>query len=252
MIAMHLQAFMDESRRRGLVPHAYLVPDDNADDILQGHALRSPGKERCVVVWNGGNVLNHLREAGYRAVSLEAPSPGYDGLMVATDARMAAQVGVDYLRSLGHEKITLLVNEPDFIESVQDKIEQFRAALPGGEVVVCAQGVAEGAYNTAYAHMHLVWELRPTAIMTVSDPGAWAALHWLAEQGISVPGEVSVLGFEDVPSSQFQRPALSTIAHPVETLAKTALDMLWSEDDTTRRRLVPPHLVIRGSTGPCP
>ena len=137
--------------------------------------------------------------------------------VVETDARMAAQMGVDFLRALGHERITLLVNEPATVISVQEKIEQFRVSYPHGRVVICGTQVWDNSYQASYAHMGEVWNVapseQPTAIMTTSDPGAWAALRWLAERHVSVPGQVSVLGFEDVRSSRFMHPSLSSIAH---------------------------------------
>ena len=222
-----------------------------ASTSVTGTRSARPAEERCVSLTNS-HILETLQEAGYRTVSLEIPSRDFQGLAVETDTRMAVQIGTDYLRSLGHEKITLLVNEPAEVLNVQDKIEQFRAAHPGGVVVNCGTKLWESSYPAAYAFMPEVWKSRPTAIMTASDPGAWAALHWLAEQGVSVPAEVSVLGFEDARSSQFMRPALSTLAHPVKALASAALEMLWGEEETSRIQLLPPDLIIRDSTGLCP
>jgi DNA-binding LacI/PurR family transcriptional regulator len=94
---------------------------------------------------------------------------------------------------------------------------------------------------------------KPTALFTVSDAGAWAAMDWLYRQGLDVPGDVSVLGFENVPTSRFTRPALTTVAHPVAEIAARAIDALWSERyDPHRHELVEPHLVVRNSTGSVP
>ena len=246
-----LQQVMGECSHRNFVAHSYYIKQGEGLDLGHRHALRPPAEERCVSLTNS-HILDTLREAGYRTVSLEIPFRDFTGLAVETDARMAVQIGVDYLRSLGHEKITLLVNEPNSVLNVQDKIEQFRAAHPGSSVVNCGTKLWESSYQAAYASMPKVWKSRPTAIMTASDPGAWAALHWLAEQGVSIPAEVSVLGFENARSSQFMRPALSTLAHPMKALASATLEMLWGEEETSRIHLLPPDLIIRDSTGPCP
>ncbi len=249
-LSAFLQKIMEECRQRGHVAHSYYIRWVEDIDLNHRHMLRSPAEERCISL-TSESIFNALQDAGYRTVCLEAPSRDFTGLAVETDPRMAVQIGVDYLRSLGHEKITLLVNEPASVLNVQDKIEQFRAAHPVGEVVNCGTKLWENSYQAAYAHMPQVWASRPTAIMTTSDPGGWAALHWLAEQGIPVPGEVSVLGYENARSSQFVRPALSTVAHPLEALAAAALEILWGEEETNRTCLLPPNLIIRDSTGPC-
>ena len=249
MISMLLQQIVEECRHRHFISHTYYISSSKDIDLGHRHALRSPAEERCISLTSAG-LLGTLQEAGYRTVYIESPARDFGGLVAETDARMAVQIGVDYLRSLGHEKITLLVNEPDSVLSVQDKIEQFQTAYPAGELVNCGTRLGESSYQAAYNFMPKAWKSRPTAIMTASDPGAWAVLRWLAEQNISVPGEVSVLGFEDARSSQFMRPALSTLAHPLKALASTVLELLWEKEETSRIQLLPPDLIIRDSTGP--
>lgn len=91
----------------------------------------------------------------------------------------------------------------------------------------------------------------PTAIFTASDPGAWAALRWFAEQGIGVPGQVSVLGYEGVKPDAFTNPPLSTVAHDFQTLSRRSLDLLWGAE--LRSEWISPRLVLRRSTAsPCP
>ena len=251
---MLLQQIMVECRRRDFELHSYYVHKSESAEQAAQQITRGPEEERIIVI--APLLLKWLVERGYHTVCIENPARNAAHRVVETDARMAAQMGVDYLRALGHERITLLVNEPAAILSVQEKIDQFRSAQPQGRVVICGTQVWDNSYQAAYAHMGEVWNRdpaeRPTAVMTVSDPGAWAALRWLSEQGVSVPGQVSVLGFEDVRSSRFMHPSLSTIAHPIEAIARTALEMLWEEDSGPRQRRLAPNLMIRESTGPAP
>ncbi len=259
LTAMLLQKIVEEGRRHS---HAVQVYYTHRGEDLQrafGQIHHGPDQERFILCLPPSAALElseALWDSGYRTVSIDAPSRPYPGAVVETDARMAVQMGVDYLRSLGHRQITLLVNEPADRLSVQEKVEQFRQAQPQGRVVVCGTHDWENSYAAAYAHMPDVWEttdgVRPTAIMTVSDPGAWAALRWLAERGLAVPGAVSVLGFEDARSSQFMHPSLSTIAHPIEAIARTAVEMLRQAADAPRERRLPPQLIVRESTGPAP
>lgn len=253
-LVMLLQQIMIECRRRNFELHSYYVHQGESAERAAQQITRGPEDVRIIVI--APLLLKWLGEHGYHTVCIENPARSSTHRVVETDARMAAQMGVDYLRALGHERITLLVNEPAAALSVQEKIDQFRAAQPQGRVVICGTQVWDNSYQAAYAHMGEVWGKkpaeRPTAVMTASDPGAWAALRWLSEQGVSVPGEVSVLGFEDVRSSRFMHPSLSTIAHPIEAIARTALEMLWEEDRGPHQRRLAPNLMIRESTGPAP
>ena len=84
----------------------------------------------------------------------------------------------------------------------------------------------------------------------MSDPGAWAVIKWCAENNIDVPTQLSVLGFSDDRPSAFTYPALTTIAHPVPEIARTAMEMLTTSDQQRGTKMLTPHLVIRESTGP--
>jgi len=255
LAGMLLQKIAEECRRRGHTLHTYYT--HRGEDLQRAYSqIQKPPSEECFVLFLPPEATEELSgalgDAGYRTVSIDMPSRSYKGAVTETDSRMAVQLGIDYLRSLGHERITLLVNEPALRMSVQEKIEHFRRILPDGQVVICGTDDWESSYAAAYNHMEDVWNGAPTAIMTVSDPGAWAAMRWLDEQGIDVPSKVSVLGFEDARSSRFMRPALSTIAHPLEDLASAALDLLWQDGAEGIVNRLAPNLIIRESTGPVP
>jgi DNA-binding LacI/PurR family transcriptional regulator len=255
-LAMLLQKIMEESRLRNLPVQTYYT--HRGDDLKWAYKQisRSPNEERFLLLDSSLELSQALWDAGYRTVAVEAQAENYAGASVETDAAMAVQIGIDYLRALSHKRITLLINEPVERSSVQQKVSQFQQALPEGRIVVCGTQEWENSFEAAYAHMSEVWGsepgLRPTALMTTSDPGAWAALRWFAEHGVSVPHDVSVLGFEDARSSRFMHPSLSTLAHPIEALVQAALTMLWEVHWNPSRQRLAPHLVIRDSTGAAP
>jgi DNA-binding LacI/PurR family transcriptional regulator len=84
---------------------------------------------------------------------------------------------------------------------------------------------------------------------------AAGALRELAERGISVPREISVIGFDDAPLAEMISPALTTMRQPLQEMAHTAVSLLLSRvsnGNGTRptRRVLPTSLVIRESTAP--
>jgi LacI family transcriptional regulator len=241
---------------------------DHLPDILR-QVTREPDEEAFVTMLPGG-IASAMHEAleqrGYRAVALEGIISGFCGSLVVTDARAAIRIGMAHLLELGHRRIVLLINEPLSDQSVVEKLDEFhrllrhsqnsgseQANIVEGYPVLCDTTSGQNSYQTAYAHMEEVWPLKPTAIFTVSDPGAWAVLKWLNERGISIPGEVSVLGFEDARPSRFLHPALSTVAHPLKQRAERTLEILCREPaDKVFQEVITPHLVVRESTGPPP
>jgi LacI family transcriptional regulator len=118
-----------------------------------------------------------------------------------------------------------------------------------GDIHICRPVPGRHSFDLAYEAMDAIWSrpVRPTAIFTVSDPGAWGVLKWLSQRQVSVPQEVSVLGFEGARPSRFTQPALSTVAHPIEDLARRALEMLFQTD--AGPELLHPTLIVRDSTG---
>jgi LacI family transcriptional regulator len=132
-------------------------------------------------------------------------------------------------------------------EAFQDEIR--RHGLNAAQVVDCSTQYWEDSYVSAYNKMPEVWALRPTAIFTVSDPGAWGASKWFAEQGIRIPDEVSLLGFDDARPSRFMHPGLTTIAHPMAEMAARAVQMLQEPELNLVPELLHPKLVVRQSTG---
>lgn len=229
-----------------LPPPFYGGPEDTAFILL-------PGAQGC-------GLRDRLEEGGYRMLAIDPPGRDYPGPSVSTDITAGIRTGLDYLQSLGHERITLLVNEPISEQSVVAKVNSFCIAMQRrmladmARIVVCGTFPLGSSYAAAYSHLEEVWNVppaeRPTAIFTVSDPGAWAALKWLTQRGIVVPEEVSLLGSGDWAASQYMLPALSSLASPVERLAQRAIELLWdSPSGAISYELIPPTLMARQSAG---
>ena len=90
-----------------------------------------------------------------------------------------------------------------------------------------------------------------TAVIAFNDLMAIGVIRRLAERGVAVPGEVSVVGFDDVFGSDFCSPSLTTLASPAEEIGRAAVRLLLEPAGARAHSIVlPTHLVIRNSTGP--
>ncbi|MEV6211182.1 LacI family DNA-binding transcriptional regulator [Kitasatospora sp. NPDC051914] len=97
--------------------------------------------------------------------------------------------------------------------------------------------------------------VRPTAILALSDILAFGALEGLRDLGVDVPGEVSVVGFDDLPEAARTRPGLTTVRQDMETKGRTAAEALLAAvhgEAQPQRRTLPTGLVVRGSTAAPP
>ena len=248
--------------------HLELYPtlnDVRLNEMVQ-NIRGKPSQERLILMEarrvQGRYLHELLSERGYRTLALgmdafEDHGERYDGSFASTDPEVSVRLAWEHLRALGHRHIVFLVNEPPTRQSVRRKIAEFERLkesqnVSEGRTLVCQSETAADSFQLAYDVMPALWamEPRPTAIFTASDPGAWAALRWFAQHDIKVPAQMSVVGFENVKPDAFTYPPLTSVGHSFDELARHAVESLWQE--TTTQILVPPTLVVRESTGPCP
>lgn len=90
----------------------------------------------------------------------------------------------------------------------------------------------------------------PTAILSMSDRMALVALDWAQRRALSVPGDVSIVGFDGVPEAEICEPALTTVAQPMIEEGRRAAQTILSFDGSLRRETLPVELLVRGSTAP--
>jgi LacI family transcriptional regulator len=110
---------------------------------------------------------------------------------------------------------------------------------------------ASGGANVIDALLGAGREL-PRAIVCANDQAALGVMHALARRGISVPGEVAVTGFDDVPVARHMHPPLTTVRQPIQDLGATAFDVLYSRISTgggERDVVLPVRLIVRESCG---
>ena len=93
---------------------------------------------------------------------------------------------------------------------------------------------------------------RPTALLAQSDRIAFIALDWLRARGLSVPGDVSVIGFDGVPECERSNPPLTTIQQPIAEIGRRAVKAILDHGHEVWRETLPAELAIRGSTAPPP
>jgi LacI family transcriptional regulator, galactose operon repressor len=172
-------------------------------------------------------------------VAVGVPLAGPAGA-VRFQATQGSDLVLDHLRGLGHERVTVLASGMH--------VPRRRR---GVHTRVCGFSTEEGRTATLSA---LRSANPPTAIFALSDSLAYGAYLACAELGRSIPGDVSVAGFDDHPVSQLLAPALTTVSWDTARAASAAAAMLLDAIDGTRRLgrelMLPPRLVIRASTAP--
>lgn len=176
---------------------------------------------------------------------------------VAADNLQGARIGVDHLIELGHRRIGMVTGRPDLV-SAQLREQGYRDAIHAAGLRVDEDLLALGAFDPEQAREAaralLTLPDPPTAIFAANDISALATLDVAAELGIDVPGQVSVVGFDNIPESALAHPPLTTVHQPMRQLGRDATAMLVAliageEIDDTHLTL-DTTLVPRRSTAP--
>jgi LacI family transcriptional regulator len=200
---------------------------------------------------NNESLVQDAADAGIPYVTIGRDVGGW---RVETDNERGGRVAAEHLLKLGHRRISYLTYEEDGYTS-RHRGEGFRSALAAHDTLLSP--VRTFVYDKPDAlRPALQDESRPTAIFCFNDELAVWLLDICREEGLRVPEDISVVGFDNNILAITTRPRLTTVQSPLVELARTALmlfqQQLRGEKPPPRPVLIEPHLVARDSSAPCP
>ncbi|MFY1652170.1 LacI family DNA-binding transcriptional regulator [Solwaraspora sp. WMMB762] len=193
-------------------------------------------------------------------VLINGYAEGIEAPFVSCDDREAGELAVEHLVSLGHRRIGLITG-PDRFLPVQRKLAGFRAAmrrLAGASDAEIDELIALSLFGVegGKAAANRLLDKGVTGITCGSDLMALGAIRAARQRGLSVPGDVSVVGYDDSPLMAFTGPPLTTLRQPVIAMAVAAVRALVDEINghaaPNSEYVFRPELVARGSTGIAP
>ena len=202
-----------------------------------------------------------LRSQGVPIVLVNGYAPGIDAPFVSPDDAASVDVAVQHLVTLGHRRIGLAIGPERYVPS-RRKLAAFLAALVRHGLANDQAAAREHVRSSLYtleggqaAAAELI-DAGHTAIVCASDLMALGAVRAARSRGLSVPDDVSVVGYDDAPLIAFTDPPLTTVRQPVEAMARATVTALLTEiqgEPAPRTELLfAPELVVRGSTGAAP
>lgn len=232
--ALALTAVLEARQCDGIV----LLGDFRAEqrlveDLLSGHS-------RVVGLWHGSE--------------RDRPFP-----TVGVDNRMGVRAALDHLIALGHKRIAWVGSDSlgdtherlaAYSEYMEERFEPPSAAYV--RRVPNSLGAAAGALAPLLDDAPDV-----TAVFAATDALALGLLHAAYELGVTVPGDLSVVGFDDIPMAAVGVPPLTTVRMPTAEIVARGVelcvgDTAWSGDGEAPRDVFQPTFVERGSTGRAP
>ncbi len=244
---------------------------DTADFVGRGEAYRRLLFERRVdglligSIQVGDEFVAELREEGLPFVVLNRRTRG-GGASVSVDDARGVQLAVDHLVGLGHRRIAYLAGPitttagPVSTEPVRRRLAGYRAGMRAAGLPVPSSAIVPSWIDPEAIQRATEQALsanpRPTALVVWSPTAAIVALAAAHRLGVRMPGELSVVSYNDSPIAGYLEPPLTTVRMPLDEMARAGVEALLRVADGERPRSIvvrtAPVLVARGSTAEAP
>jgi LacI family transcriptional regulator len=199
-----------------------------------------------------------LQKQGFPFVVVDPRERPPEGIAcVSAMHASGATQATEHLLSLGHRRIGAIAGSPGWY-ATEERLTGFRSALAGAGILLDPELVVHSdwriPWGTAAAHQLLELPEPPTAIFGFNDNVAIGALHAAQERGLSVPDELSIVGFDDTQQAVIVTPRLTSVSQPLAELGRMGVSLLarlleGQRVDALRVELAT-RLVVRDSTAP--
>ncbi len=200
--------------------------------------------------------LARIRQRGLPVVEM---SDLYGVDSVFTDYREATKEVVAYLLSLGHRRIGFVYGVGahalglDRLEPYQESLRAAGVSVEPELIVECGPNIEDG-YQAAVNLLKVT--PRPTAMIVINDLLAISTIRAAADLGLSVPSDLSVASYDDIPMANYLVPRLTTVTKDAYAAGQKAFEVLLARMRTPElpRQTIhmPAKLIVRESTGPAP
>lgn len=184
----------------------------------------------------------------------------HDGnISIVLNHQRAAELGITYLANLGHREIAVIKGQ-DFSSDTEIRAQAIQSAaqLQGitlnPVLTTQLEGDAPSHDPGFFAAQRLLASGIPfTALFAFNDISAIGAIRALREAGLQIPQDVSVIGFDDIPSAAFQNPSLTTVRQPLRSMGLLAAETILKQIAGSNHQIpsnliqVDPELIVRES-----
>lgn len=227
------------------------------DDYTSFHSITRKNFDGIIAVSQSADdqpFIEHAAKKEIPIVVLNRPVETPGVLNVLSDEEQGAFQAVSYLIGQGHRRIALIEGRPGF-QSAQNRKDGYERALQHYGIQVPPEYRSPGIYDLESGRKAMKRFLqladRPTAVFSCNDEMALGAMKAASEAGLTVPDDISVVGFDDTVFSAYVTPALTTVRRPIEVFSREGavrlLRNLEQKQHDTSRVLMKTELIIRDS-----
>ena len=257
------RSIQEAARAAGFFVSSVNLPDVTRKDLAEAiDHLRDQSVEGIVLIAANDEALEVARdqETGDVPVVVVEGDLSRARWTVGVDQVAGAVLATEHLLALGHTRILHVAGPPNWVEA-RARLEGWRGAMRQAGLTPAEPFRGDWTAASGYAAgREIVGYDGRTAVFVANDHMAIGVLRALSEAGLSVPGDVSVVGFDDIPESGFLIPPLTTVRQDFAAVGRRAIEVLQLAIHETQpgtdeareadrlERLIPPQLVIRSST----
>lgn len=252
--ASSIAAIEAAARARGYwVSTANIAPQE-PDSIPEGLAhLTAQSIEGLVVIAPQSRVFRALAaqqlDVPYVTLQSAEVDPQH---ALSVDQIAGARLATKHLIDLGHRSIYHLAGPQDWIEA-EARMRGFLEEMSANDIPTTAPILGDWTAEFGYYAGRELLRVRDfTAIFSSNDQMALGLIHAIRDEGLDVPGDISVVGFDDIPEAAHFWPPLTTVRQDFAELGRRCVDLLLGPADgiEAAASTIVPELIVRRSTGP--
>jgi LacI family transcriptional regulator len=244
--------------------HAYslIVFNSQEDEPREAQCIRRASNRMVdglliAQVANSHHTTELLNTLSIPVVAIDRLPDKFSGAACSLDNVQAGRLATEHLCQQGHQCVAHLAG-PSGARPARDRVEGYLSVLDRYGLVYRRVLHSDDSWgcDEGYRMMRelLQDDERPTAVFASNDLVAIGAFHAISEAGLSVPGDISLVGVDDIEVSAHINPPLTTVRQPLESLARAGIDLLLKlihDDHSENTQLtLEPMLIVRKSTAP--
>lgn len=247
-----VQALEFAARAVGYHPLVTSTPTDRRSILSSVGFLLDQSVEALVVIAPHIRVLEVVRELDISVpiVTLQSTELG-GGTAISIDQLEGAQLAMAHLLELGHRRIQHVAGPLEFFEAAARR-HGYEASLAEAGLEPLPLFVGDWTSESGYRASAAI-SPSATAVFCANDQMALGLVHGLAERGLRVPDDISVVGFDNLPEAAHFLPGLTTVQQDFARIGRLAVEVLLGRIEGRPATVVPaiePSLVVRASTAP--
>ena len=201
--------------------------------------------------------IDKLKEIGVPLIQTALLPKDSEGSCVTVDSYLGGRLAAEHLCKLGHKDVAIITG-PMYLKPAKDRVQGFMDVMEKYGHPVPEESIISGdySYECGLRVAHDVLNTGCTAVFASNDMVALGLIHALRREGLRIPEDISVVGYDNILASGIAEVALTTISQPVfelgASLGTLLCDMIENKVEDPRRIIFEPTLVVRESTGPVP